>query len=272
MWGKKWRIACLCMTLLLTSCQPVLDTETEWAESWENGMTVEGNTLYLPDTTIFDPEIFSYIDDHMDVQDGFQIVWGKVTLFFGERPDGETTAETCPFTKVEAFGQTLALQTNFQGNHRVALYQTEDYLLLSDTAYTIGDTWLLHDGGIWEQHNDAILYPTNCNDPILYYTVTEDGTITFTCTPRKYVFQGVAGDDLLYSAGWEEIYNITGTAVWDGTEMVHEITDVKTLAEQYQTGELEETWKWFRETIDTTYDSLEEYFAANRQTYGAFAW
>lgn len=72
--------------------------ETEWEESFEKGMTVEGNTLILPDTTVFDPEIFSYIDDHMDVQDGFQIVWGKATLFFGELPDGETTAETCPFT------------------------------------------------------------------------------------------------------------------------------------------------------------------------------
>lgn len=235
-------------------------------------MTVEGSTLYLPGTTTFDPDVFTYIDTHMDVQDGFQIVWGNAVLSFGAPMEVGDTAESAPFTKVEAFGQMLELQTNFQGNHRIELYQTAEYLLLSDTAYRVGDTWLLHDDGIWEQHNEAVLSPSNCNDPILYYTGAEDGTLSFTCTPRKYIFTGIAGDALLYSAGGEEIYTITGAAVWNGTEMVHEITGSETLAEHYPNGELETMWESFRETIEPTYDTMDEYFAANRLKYGTFVW
>lgn len=270
---KKLFVTTLCMTLFFVSCQTVQETAlSEYESTVEATITVEGNTLYLPGTTAFDPAIFSYIDTHMDVQDGFQIVWGNAVLSFGAPMDAEATAEAAPFTKVEAFGQVLELQTNFQGNHRVELYQTAEYLLISDTAYTVVDTWLLHTGGIWKQHNDATLSPSSCNDPILYYTGAEDDTLTFTCTPRKYIFTGGGGDVLLYSAGGEEIYTISGTAVWNGTEMEYEITEVETLAEHFPNGELETMWEDFRETIEPTYDTIDEYFAANQLQFGTFVW
>lgn len=258
----------------------VADGNAHYTASGNFLVSKDGSTMFLFGSKKFDPSIFDYADA-VGIQDfckdGFKIVFGDAVLYFDGTTEEDLNMSACPLKKIEMFGKSVELNTNFQGDHAVTLQYAEDCFLITDYTHGVGDTYLISEKGIWEQHNDAVLSPATCNDPIVAVSVGADGGLTFSCKPRKYIFSGSIGDLLKYSCGQDEIYSLEGSLHFDGSDPQYSIEKNTTLSEKYTEEQLKEEFEAlnsFYEQFDfpNRYETIEELFSQNKSKYGMFEW
>lgn len=239
-----------------------------------------GSTMFMFGSEKFDTSIFDYADTvrgQSFCEDGFKIVFGDAVLYFDSTTDEDLSTSTCPLDKIEVFGMSVKLDTSFQGNHALTLQYADDCFLVTDYTYGVGDTYIISEKGVWEQHNDEILTPENCNNPIVAVSVDADGSLTFSCKPRKYIFTGSIGDLLVYSCGPDELYSVEGSLYFDGSYPQYSIEKKITLSEKYTDEQLSDEFdamNSFYEQFDSPnkYETIDELFSKNKSEYGIFEW
>lgn len=243
-------------------------------------MSNSGETMFLIGSPKFDTSIFDQADNigpEKFCADGFKIVFGDAVLYFDSTADEEFCTSSCLLERIEVFGQSVNLNTNFEGNHNVTIQYEGDLLLITDYTYGVGDTYIISEDGMWEQHNDEILSDNNCNDPIISVFVGTDGGLEFLCKPRKYIFSGAIGDLLKYSCGQDELYSVEGTLLFDGSYPQYSIEKNTILSEKYTNDQLKnefEAINLFFEQFDPAnkYETIDALFAENKSKYGMFEW
>ncbi len=242
----------------------------------------DGSILFVFGTEKFDSAVFDYADSvgaRAFCEDGFKIVFGDAVLYFsgaiGE--EFQTSTWNCPLERVELFGINVNMRTNFVGNHALTLQYAENSLLITDYTHGVGDTYIISENGVWEQHNNEILDPENCNDPIIAVSVDSDGKFIFICKPRKYIFTGSIGDLLVYSSGREEIYSMEGKLVFDSERPQYAVEKTVVLSEKYTENQLMDEFDAMNSfhvhfEPQCKYESIDELFDKNKNEYGMFEW
>lgn len=230
----------------------------------------DGKMIFLIGTNTFDIEIFEFadsIDAERFCASGFRAIVGGTALYFVEPADSEASTENCILERVEAYGQTIELGTNFLGNHAVSIENSNDFVLITDLTYGAGDTYILFEDGIWEQHNMENLSDDNYNDPIVRYYLDKDGILNFECRPRKYLFTGIGGELLIYSTGLDELYCAEGTAVFTNGKPVLTVIKKTLLGERYAESELLAEF----ETLSSfEFSSIDKLFEYNNKLFQPF--
>ena len=258
----------------------VADGNTCYSSSGSFLVSNTGSTMFMFGSEKFDTSIFDYADTvggQSFCENGFKIAFGDAVLYFDSTTDEDLSTSTCPLEKIEVFGKSVKLDTSFQGNHVLTLQYADDCFLVTDYTYGVGDTYIISEKGVWEQHNDEILTPENCNDPIVAVSVDADGSLTFSCKPRKYIFTGSIGDLLVYSCGPDELYSVEGSLYFDGSYPRYSIEKKITLSEKYTGEQLSDEFdamNSFYEQFDSTnkYETIDELFSKNKSEYGIFEW
>lgn len=262
------------------SAVKVAEGNTHYSSSGNFLASNDGSTLFMFGTEKFETAIFDFADAvgaQKFCEDGFKVVFGYAVLHFDDTTNGDFRTSNCSLERIEAFGKSLDLNTNFSGNHAVTIQYAEDSLLITDYTYGVGDTYIIAEEGIWEQHNDEVLSAENCNDPIVSVSVDADGKLIFSCKPRKYVFTGSIGDLLVYSSGRDEIYSIEGILYFDGKYPHYTIEKKTVLSENYTENQLNdefEAMNSFYEQFNpqSKYETINELFDENMNKHGVFEW
>lgn len=239
-----------------------------------------GSTMFMFGNEKFDTSIFDYADTvgaQNFCEDGFKIVFGEAVLHFDGTTDKEPRTSICSLERIDVFGKSVDLNTNFEGNHAVTLQYADDCLLITDYTYGVGDTYIISEEGIWEQHNDEVLSAENCNDPIVTVSVDTDGSLIFLCKPRKYIFSGTIGDLLKYSCGKDELYSVEGALYFDGSYPQYSIEKNTTLSENYTDDQLKDEFDAINSSYEQfdsliKYETIDELFVENKSKYGVFEW
>lgn len=256
------------------------DSNPYYSSSGSFLVSKTGSTMFMFAREKFDTSIFDFADTvgaQIFCKDGFKIVFGDAVLYFDGTADEDSSTSNCTLEEIEVFGESVKLNTNFQGDHALTLQYANDCFLITDYAYGVGDTYIISKKGIWEQHNDEILTPENCNDPIITVSADTDGSLTFSCKPRKYIFTGSIDDLLKYSCGADELYSVEGFLYFDDSSPRYSIENTTTLSEKYTAEQLKDEFdvmNSFYEQFDSPdkSETLDELFDQNKSKYGMFEW
>ncbi len=236
-----------------------------------------GSMIFAIGAKSFDTEIFDFadsIDAERFCDGGFQVIVGKTVLYFSEPTELSTSTENCILERIDAYGQTLELSTNFSGDHAVSIENSDDFALITDLTRGIGDTYILSDSGIWEQHNTENLSDENYNDPIVRYYLDVDGILNFECRPRKYCFTGCGGDVLIYSTGSDELYCVEGTAEFTDSKPALTAVTKTSLGEHFTEKQLLAEFQMFlsHNLSSSSIHSINELFEYNSGRFQSFEW
>lgn len=258
----------------------VADGNADYSSSGNFLVSNSGSTMFMFGNGKFDTSIFDYADTvaaQNFCEDGFKIVFGNAILHFDGILGEEIRTSICTLKKIDVFGKSVEMNTNFEGNHAVTLQYGKECLLITDYTYGIGDTYIISEEGIWEQHNNEVLSAENCNDPIIAVTVDTDGNLNFSCKPRKYIFTGAIGDLLKYSCGQDEIYSVEGSLEFDGLCPQYSITKITTLSEKYTDDQLKNEFDALNSSYEpfnpqSKFETINDLFDENMNKHGVFEW
>lgn len=223
-------------------------------------------------------EAINSVDAQKFCEDGFRLVFHDAVLYFREPDERDLTdgydSMYCPLYRIEGFGHSADPEdVRFPGNHRCSLYTAEDRIIFTDyEAGGTGDTYIFSEGGVWEQHNSASLTAENYNDTICSFRRTEDGQLTYWCSPRKYLLTYLnLGELLPYCVSRDELWRIYGSVEFDGTEPVFTVEEEVRVGEKFDEERLEDEramhHKMMSYTAEPEWETLDELFAYNAERY-----
>lgn len=230
----------------------------------------DGSMVFAIGTNMFDTDTFAFADSigvERFCAGGFQVIVDGMVLYFSEPTEFVTSTDNCMLERMEAYGQTLELNTNFLGNHAVSIENSGDFVLITDLTYGVGDTYIMFESGIWEQHNMENPSNENYNDPIVRYYLGKDSILHFECRPRKYCFTGIAGDELRYSTGLDELYCVEGTASFTNGKPVLTVVKETLFGERFTEQELLLS---FQHISSPEIRSIEQLFEYNNKHFQSF--
>lgn len=108
----------------------------------------------------------------------------------------------CMLTGLTAENQAITVNPPLQlcQSHEVSLFKVDGMYVFSSLLYGCGDTYIFHDGGIFEQHNSCDLSKeaSQYNDDIVVFTKGENGQLKYVCYPRKFTGLVSVGKALTY--------------------------------------------------------------------------
>ncbi len=253
------------------------DENSSFVSNGEFLVAKDGSVLFSFGTCEFDPSIFDYAESICDDQSReseFRVFFGGAELYCRIDVDDGSGAKYYTIEQVCAYSESVGLHINIEGDHALKIYSCQDLLLITDYAYSIGDTYMITEYGIWEHHNAEPISSENYNDAIVTYFCDDGGNLSFVCRPRKYLFTGSVGDLLSYSVGRDEVYEVTGSVSIVNGNPILTATSETTLSDKYKEEQLLTEFEATNEIVTTRgkskYESIEDLFEQNKKVYERF--
>lgn len=222
-------------------------------------------------------------EDSIDIplyKDGYKLIFNDAVLSFTEYPSTDRdipTIEDGILVEMSAKGHTVKFTSpiNYYGDHAWTVFEADSVIVFSDLIHgSVGDTYVFTDEGLYEQHNSENDIFSDYNSPIVVFGLGEDGKLTYTCQPIKFVNSGSDSVYLQYCVGVDEIYIEYGTAIFENGQPIYTAKTQTSVVEHFGKDELKESYRLFRDFALTQgsdiSNSLEEYLKNNANKYIKF--
>ena len=149
-------------------------------------------------------------------------VFGDMVMHISFEKDTDAKAKTyqCLLTGLTVGEQSVTVNPPLllDDSRTVSLFAAGSTYVFSSLLYSCGDTYIFHDGGIYEQHNgcDASGKESRYNDDIVVFSTGKDGTLRYECYPRKFTGLISVGQALTHLTARSEQFLERGSVTFAG--------------------------------------------------------
>lgn len=219
--GKTDKLVAIDGVLLADDGSVVIDIQRPLQDSW----------------AIFFDVIECICNKESTLGDQFSLVFknARLTIDVSETsgwPESGLFPLQCRISAVDFDDAHLELESKplIISNEPWGFWQSDDMLIFR-SGYT--PIHLLVDGQIKDISNPSSYTPDGYNFSIYSYEETDNGNITYTLQPRKYVFDQEAVFDLQHCTGYNEPFREEGYVTWNGNDLVYTPTALYTVGEEW---------------------------------------
>lgn len=149
-----------------------------------------------------------------------------------------------------------------EDNAELKLLMTDEAFIYAKTRSYLGYYLIISKDGIYEYENSAEIYadseealnnPTWYNESVYSYGMDENGKLSYTREPRKYAFDQMLFNDVMYCVALDEFAREEGYITFKNGELIYTPEERYTVSE---TVNLEESFKAWLDYSEKTNEQL----------------